>query len=87
MNADDTTPPLLSIDDFLVFSSQVIVRGRTEPGAILAANGKTVDVGDDGSFTTIIQLRREGRNSIRFVAQDSAGNETRVDRVANAPVL
>ena len=87
MNADDTTPPLLSIDDFLVFSSQVIVRGRTEPGSILAANGKTVDVGDDGSFTTIIQLRREGRNSIRFVAQDSAGNETRVDRVANAPVL
>ncbi|MGD8376103.1 MAG: FecR domain-containing protein [Acidobacteriota bacterium] len=87
LNADDTTPPQLSIDDFLVFSSQVIVRGRTEPGAILAANGKLIDVGDDGSFTTIIQLRREGRNTIRFVAQDSAGNESAVERVAEVRSL
>jgi hypothetical protein len=87
MNADDTTPPDLSIDDFLVFSTQVIVRGRTEPGAILAANGKTIDVGDDGAFTTIIQLRREGRNEIRFVAQDAAGNERSVTRVAEVRPL
>lgn len=87
MNVDDTAPPDLSIDDFLVFSTQVIVRGRTEPGAILAANGKTVDVGDDGTFTTIIQLRREGRNEVRFVAQDSAGNERTVVRVAEVRPL
>jgi hypothetical protein len=87
LNADDTTPPALSLDDFLVFSSQVIVRGRTEPGAVLAANGKTIDVGDDGSFTTIIQLRHEGKNTIRFTAQDSAGNETTVDRVAEVRSL
>lgn len=87
MNVDDSTPPELTIDDFLVFSSQVIVRGRTEAGAVLAANGKTVDVGDDGAFTTIIQLRREGRNEIRFVAQDSAGNERSLLKVAEVRPL
>jgi len=82
MNVDDTIAPQLVIDDFMVFSTQVIVRGHTESGAILEANGKKVDVGDDGSFTTIVRLRREGRNRVRFVAQDAAGNETVVDRFA-----
>jgi hypothetical protein len=87
LNVDDTQPPELVIDDFLVFSSQVIVRGRTESGAILEANGKKVDVGDDGSFTTIVKLRKEGRNNVRFVAQDAAGNETTVIRVAEVKIL
>ena len=87
MNVDDTLPPELVIDDFLVFSSQVIVRGHTEAGAIVEANGKKVDVGDDGSFTSIIQLRREGRNTIRFVAQDANGNQNTVTRVAYVKVL
>jgi hypothetical protein len=87
MNVDDTIPPELVIDDFMVFSSQVIVRGHTESGAILEANGKKVDVGDDGSFTTIVRLRREGRNRVRFVAQDAAGNETTLDRFAEVKLL
>ena len=80
--SDDELPPELSIDDFLVFASQVIVRGRTEPGALLSVSGNKVDVADDGSFTTVVALRREGTNRIRFVAQDMAGNETALERVA-----
>jgi len=86
MNVDDTIPPQLVIDDFMVFSTQVIVRGHTESGAILEANGKKVDVGDDGSFTIIVRLRKEGRNRVRFVAQDAAGNETVLDRFAEVKV-
>ncbi len=80
--ADDEVPPELAIDDFLVFASQVIVRGRTEPGALLSVSGNKVDVADDGSFTTVVALQREGVNRVSFVAQDMAGNETALERTA-----
>jgi hypothetical protein len=80
--AGDTTPPPLTIEDFLVFASQVIIRGRTEPGVLLTVAGNKVDVYDDGSFTTVVPLTHEGINKVEFVAQDMAGNETRVDRTA-----
>lgn len=80
--AGDTTPPPLTIDDFLVFASQVIIRGKTEPGVLLTVAGNKVDVYDDGSFTTVVPLKHEGINKVEFVAQDMAGNETRVDRTA-----
>ncbi|HET6372398.1 MAG TPA: FecR domain-containing protein [Candidatus Polarisedimenticolia bacterium] len=79
---EDTAPPSLSIDDFLVFASQVIVRGKTEPGALLTVGGNKVDVADDGSFTTVVALKREGMNKIEFVAQDLAGNESRLEKIA-----
>lgn len=78
----DTSPPPLVIDDFLVFASQVIIRGKTEPGVLLTVAGNKVDVYDDGSFTTVVPLRHEGSNRVEFVAQDMAGNETRADRTA-----
>lgn len=78
----DTNPPPLIIDDFLVFASQVIIRGKTEPGVLLTVAGNKVDVYDDGSFTTVVPLRHEGANKVEFVAQDMAGNETRADRTA-----
>jgi len=78
----DTTPPTMQIDNFLVFSSQVIVRGRTEPGALLTVGGQRVDVYDDGSFTTVVPLKHEGMNRVLFVAQDMAGNENRLERAA-----
>ncbi|HZI94279.1 MAG TPA: FecR domain-containing protein [Patescibacteria group bacterium] len=78
----DTTPPLLTIDDFLVFASQVIIRGKTEAGVLLTVGGNKVDVYDDGTFTTVVALKHEGVNRVLFVAQDIAGNETRVERTA-----
>ncbi|MGH9870381.1 MAG: FecR domain-containing protein [Candidatus Polarisedimenticolia bacterium] len=80
--AGDTTPPDVTVDNFLVFASQVIVRGRTEPGALLTVEGQRVDVYDDGSFTTVVALKHEGINRVLFVAQDMAGNEKKVERTA-----
>lgn len=78
----DDSPPALQVDDFLVFASQVIIRGRTEPGALLTVEGNKVDVYDDGSFTTVVPLKHTGVNHVIFVAQDMAGNEARLDRTA-----
>jgi hypothetical protein len=81
--AGDSEPPELVVDDFLVFASQVIIRGRTEPGALLTVAGHKIDVYDDGSFTTVVPLTHEGVNTVTFIAQDMAGNESRVERTAN----
>jgi hypothetical protein len=78
----DTQPPPLAIDDFLVFATQVIVRGKTEPGAQLSVDGAKIDVSDDGTFTAVIPLRKTGHHTLVFIAQDIAGNATRVERVA-----
>lgn len=82
MPIGDGTPPPLEIDDFLAFATQVIVRGKTEPGAILSVNGTRIDVYDDGTFTSVIPLRKPGRQVLEFVAQDVAGNTTKLDRTA-----
>ena len=37
---------------------------------------------DSGTFYAVIRLRREGLNQLRFVAQDTAGNETELLRSA-----
>jgi len=79
----DSVPPVLTVDDFLVFASQVIIRGKTEPGVLLVIGGNKVDVYDDGSFTTVVPLKHEGLNRVQFVAQDTAGNETRLERTAS----
>ncbi len=76
----DRVAPDLSIEEFMPFGSMVVVRGRTEPGASLWINTEKVEVAKDGSFSSVIRLKREGSNRVRFVAQDAAGNETKVDR-------
>jgi hypothetical protein len=77
---DDTVPPPLEIADFLPSGHLVIINGRTEPGATLAVDGQQVDVYDDGSFTAVIRLKRDGLNALQIVAQDPAGNATRMSR-------
>jgi hypothetical protein len=77
---DDTSPPPLEVLDFLPSGHLVIINGRTEPGAVLSVDGQSVDVYDDGAFTAVLRLKREGFNELSIVAQDPAGNETRVKR-------
>lgn len=77
---DDTTPPALEVLDFLPSGHLVIINGRTEPGAALSVDGQAVDVYDDGAFTAVMRLKREGFNELNIVAQDPAGNETRLKR-------
>jgi hypothetical protein len=78
----DKTPPPVEIRDFLVFAYQVIINGRTEPGAVVSIDGQKVDVYDDGTFTAVVKLRREGNNTLTIMAQDISGNETQIKRTA-----
>ena len=77
---DDTTPPPLEVVDFLPSGHLVIINGRTEPGAALSIDGQKVDVYDDGAFTAVVRMKRDGQNQVDIVAQDAAGNTTRMRR-------
>jgi len=76
----DSVPPPLQVKDFLPSGHMVIVNGQTEPGAVLSVDGQKIDVYDDGSFTAVVRMKKEGLNTVEIVAQDPAGNQTRVQR-------
>ena len=80
VDRSDGEPPVLEISEFVSFGPMVVVNGKTEPGATLWVDSEKVDVLDSGLFSTVVRLRREGFNEVRFVAQDSAGNETELVR-------
>ena len=77
---DDTTPPPLEVVDFLPSGHLVIINGRTEPGAVLSVDGQSVDVYDDGAFTAVVRMKKDGMNQVEIAAQDPAGNVTRMRR-------
>jgi len=77
---EDRIPPPLELMDFLPTGHLVIINGRTEPGAVLTVEGQKIDVYDDGAFTAVLRVKKEGLNEITIVAQDPAGNETRMRR-------
>ncbi|MFQ5877391.1 MAG: FecR domain-containing protein [Acidobacteriota bacterium] len=74
---DDAVPPKLEVTEFLPTGHLVIINGRTEPGAVLTMDGQKIDVYDDGTFTAVLRMKKEGFNQIEIVAQDPAGNTTR----------
>lgn len=76
----DREPPALSLDDFLPSGHLVIINGKTEPGTMLTIGGQRIDVYDDGAFTAVIRMKKEGRNDLDIVAHDTAGNATRIRR-------
>jgi Glucodextranase, domain B/FecR protein len=78
--SEDTVPPPLEVVDFLPTGHLVIVNGRTEPGAVLTVDGQRVDVYEDGAFTAVIRMKREGLNELEIAAQDPAGNVSRMRR-------
>ena len=79
-HTDDTTPPPLEVVDFLPSGHLVIINGRTEPGAVLSIDGQKIDVYDDGAFTAVVRMKKDGQNQVDLVAQDTAGNTTRMRR-------
>jgi hypothetical protein len=79
-HTDDSTPPPLDVVDFLPSGHLVIINGRTEPGAVLLVDGQKVDVYDDGAFTAVVRMKRDGINEVEIVSQDGAGNTTRMRR-------
>ncbi|MBI4160995.1 MAG: FecR domain-containing protein [Acidobacteria bacterium] len=75
-NPEDQAPPPLEIFDFLPSGPLVIINGRTEPGAVISVGRQKVDVYEDGSFTAIVRLEKEGLNQLQIRVQDPAGNAT-----------
>ncbi|MFQ6059759.1 MAG: PKD domain-containing protein [Thermoplasmata archaeon] len=73
----DTIPPLLDVtepsDGVWINYPTVVVRGRTEPGALISVGGQLADVGPNGSFEMSVALI-EGPNRITVTATDPAGN-------------
>lgn len=83
----DTEAPELTVDQPVPqqkFSGQenrnIQIRGLTEVGAQLYLNDRLVIVDSGGQFTTTWRLN-QGENSLKFRAQDLAGNETEEERV------
>ncbi|MGH9750389.1 MAG: hypothetical protein ACRD5D_01245 [Candidatus Polarisedimenticolia bacterium] len=76
--SDDRVPPPLQVVDFLPSGHLVIINGRTEPGAVLSVDGQKIDVYEDGAFTAVVRLKRDGLNELEIVAQDPAGNQNRM---------
>jgi hypothetical protein len=76
----DREPPPLTLDEFLPTGHLVIINGRTEPGTAVTIAGQAIDVYDDGAFTAVIRMKKEGRNDLEIIAHDPSGNETRMSR-------
>ena len=76
-----TPPPLeLNVDNNQTFQqAEVQVMGKTEPGALLTIGGQVVAVSSLGEFQANVNLV-QGDNLLEVVAQDQAGNLTRVQR-------
>jgi len=56
-----------------VSEATFVIQGKAEPGSKVTANGNTVLVAPDGTFTYQVDLS-EGRNKIEFSVTDPAGN-------------
>ncbi len=57
----------------------LIIKGITEEGVNLTINDRFVNVKDDGAFTSTLRLQ-DGENTLVFVARDTAGNETKLEK-------
>jgi glucodextranase-like protein/FecR-like protein len=75
---EDKVPPPVQLIDFLPSGALVIIKGRTEAAATLSIDGQPVDVYDDGTFTAVVKMKHDGPNTLEIIAQDSAGNETKI---------
>ncbi len=62
------------LDETIVYSADLVVKGQTEPDAVVSVNEVVVDVAADGKFSTTLMLE-EGPNLIEVVASDFEGNE------------
>jgi hypothetical protein len=86
----DREPPVLQvlgpISGATVDGPNVIVQGKTEVGAAVTVNGRTIVPGQDGSFSESF-TPPVGPVAITVVARDRAGNETtaKADITLRAP--
>lgn len=60
--------------------AELVVKGKTEAGALITVNGESVAVAQDGSFSLDLTLA-EGENAIEVKATDGAGNQAKLTRI------
>ncbi len=60
-------------DESTVATSVISVSGATSPDAVVSVNGETIEVDEQGNFTTMVTLG-EGPNTIEVIASDFEGN-------------
>jgi outer membrane protein assembly factor BamB len=77
-------PPIkldIDLDDTTITNEDSFkVEGTTVPGATLSVNGRPVTVKTDGTFSDMIPID-EGRNELKFHAEDADGNAADVIKV------
>lgn len=78
----DKEPPAIEITERVQTGAMLILNGRTEPGALLWVDNEKVEVADDGTFFSVIRLKKEGVNEVVVSAQDAAGNVRKVTQKA-----
>jgi hypothetical protein len=61
-------------DETTVYTADLVVKGQTEPDAVVSVNEAVVDVDAEGKFSTTVTLE-EGPNPIEVLASDFEGNE------------
>ena len=72
-----TRPPRLDLTKKMVFENIFILKGATDPGAVVTVNDERADVEEDGSFTHFTTLYNDGLNNVEVVARDGVDNATR----------
>jgi hypothetical protein len=78
--SDNYTQPVLRITSLHPFWPYVQVEGKVEPAVSLTLNGERIEVREDGSFSFTFRLQRAGRNELKFIAENLAGNTTAVSK-------
>jgi len=77
-NGDSTTALPLTVtapeDESVVNSAEVMVKGETNPDAVVTVNGTVADVDAEGKFSAVVSLE-EGPNVIEVNASDFEGRE------------
>jgi bacillopeptidase F len=77
----DKDPPKLVIDEpqpetrFDRKSRVITVKGITDAGSVVYINGRMVQAGQDGAFSSSLSLN-DGTNELDITARDRAGNNT-----------
>jgi hypothetical protein len=83
-NTVSQNPPALEItspqDETTVYMADLVVSGKTDPGAAVFINGKSVSVSDDGTFTYNLTLK-EGDNAVVVVAKKNGASTTKTIHV------
>ena len=72
----DKPPPALALQEVVQNGPVVILTGKTDPDATVWVEGERVEVDEQGGFSTVVRLHREGINKLQIVAQDPAGKES-----------